>query len=144
MSDHKQEQTGSRMSAFTGIGGLIGVIIGGVSFGITGAMVGGVLGTLVVSSGIEVQIKALKSTGEFHPFKGAVVVSYILAVVFTFAAIRLAPVIVQNLLTSDNIEPGVAALIVQYAGPAFAGGIGALIPVWLSAARGSDPKPRKE
>lgn len=50
MSDEKQEQKGSRMSAFTGIDGLIGVMIGGVNFGIMGAMVGGVLGVGTVGA----------------------------------------------------------------------------------------------
>ena len=132
MNDEKQEHKDSRMSAFTGIGSLIGVMIGGAHFGIMGAMVGGALGTVLVSSGIEVQIRDLKSKGKFHPFKGAVVVGYILAFILTAGTIALAPVIVNNLLTSDNMKPGFAGIIVTYAGPAFAGGIGALIPVWLS------------
>jgi hypothetical protein len=110
-------------------------MIGGANFGIMGAMIGGVLGTVLVSSGIEVQIRDLRTKGKFHPSSGAVVVSYILAFVLTAGAIALAPLIVNNLLTSDNIKPGFAGLIVVYAGPAFAGGIGALIPVWLSVGR---------
>ena len=135
MNEEKHEHKDSRMSAFTGIGSLIGVMIGGTNFGIMGAMVGGVLGTVLVSSGIEVQIRDLKTKGKFHPFPGAVVVSYVLAFILTAGAIALAPLIVKNLLTSGNMKPGAAGFIVTYAGPAFAGGIGALIPVWLSAGR---------
>jgi len=133
MTNEKPECKDSGMSAFTGIGGLIGVMIGGANFGIMGAMAGGVLGTVLVSSGIEVQIRDLRTKGKFHPFPGAVVVSYILAFVLTAGAIVLAPLIVNKLLTSESIKPGTAGVIVTYAGPAFAGGIGALIPVWLSA-----------
>ena len=43
-----------RISSFTGIGPLIGAIIGGANFGIQGAMIGGVLGAILISSGIEV------------------------------------------------------------------------------------------
>jgi len=135
MSNGQQDEMGKSMSAFTGIGSLIGVMIGGANFGIMGAMVGAVLGTVLVSSGIEVQIKDLKAKGKFHPFKGAIVASYILAFLFTAGGISIAPLIVNNVLTSGDIKPGAAGIIVQYVGPAFVGGMGALIPVWLSALR---------
>ena len=129
------KQEGKHLSTFTPIGSFIGVMIGGANFGIMGAMLGGVLGSILVSPGIEVHIKDLKAKGKFHPFKGGVIVSYILAFIFTSGGIVLAPIIVENLLTSSNVKPGLSGLLVQYAGPAFAGGIGALIPVWLSAGR---------
>jgi len=135
MSEEQTGETDHQMSAFKGIGSLIGVMIGGANFGIMGAIIGGVFGTIIVSSGIDVQIKDLKANGKFHPFKGAVVVSYILAFLLTSGAIVLAPIIVRNVLTSDSIKPGFAGLLVQYVGPAFAGAIGALIPVWASVGR---------
>lgn len=130
------EQQRKRLSAFTGIGPLIGAIIGGANFGITGAMAGGVLGAILISSGIEVQINDLRSKGKFNPFPGAVVVAYILAVILTFVAVKIVPA-VNDFLTEEGKKPGLISIIVLYIGPAFAGGIGACIPVWLSAGRKS-------
>lgn len=78
-------------------------------------------------------INGLRKTGRFRPFQGAVVISYILAFLFTAGAMAIAPAVVKEFLTSGNIKPGLAGVAVQLAGPAFAGGIGALIPLWLSA-----------
>jgi len=137
MSEEKQERKDSRMSAFTGLGSLIGIMIGGVNFGIMGAVVGGVLGTILVSSGIEVQIKDLKAKGKFHPFKGAALLSYFLAFVLTAAVIMLAPV-VNDFLTEGGKTDRFMSLIVLFVGPAIAGSVGALIPVWMSAGSNTD------
>jgi len=107
-------------------------MIGGVRHGIGGAVVGGVLGTILISSGIKVQIDQLRSKGKFRPFEGAMVVSYILAFILTLVVLLLAPH-VEGFLTEGGQKPDrLISLIVLYVGPAFAGGIGALIPVWLS------------
>jgi len=87
MTEEKQKPKDGRMSAFTGIGSLIGVMIGGAKLGIMGVVVGGVLGTILVSSVIEVQIGDVKTKRKFHPFKGAVVASYVLAFIFSAGAI---------------------------------------------------------
>jgi len=138
MNGEKAEQKDSGISGFVGIGSVIGVIIGGANFGIIGAMIGGVLGTIVVSSGIELQIKDLRTKGKFHPFKGAIVLSYVLAVVLTFIAIKLAPV-VNDFLTHGGEKPSrLTSILVLFVGPAFAGGVGALIPLWMSPGGKSD------
>ena len=123
------------ISAFTGIGPLIGVIIGGTYHGIAGAMAGGVLGGILISSGIEVQVKQLRSEGRFRPFKGAVAIAYVLGVALTFGALQVAPLVSKFL--SEGGKDSTISMIILYLGPAFAGGIGACIPVWVSGATGN-------
>ena len=124
----KMSEEAKKMSGFVGIGTLIGVIIGGFHHGIMGAMIGAVAGSILISSGIEVQIRDLKVKGKFHPFRGALVVSYVLAIVGTFIGIQ-----VHGLLASESPDFFWNS-VMRYVVPAFAGGIGALIPVWVSGA----------
>ena len=118
-----------KMSGFVGIGTLIGVIIGGFHQGMIGAIIGAVAGSLIISSGIEVQIKGLKREGKFHPFRGALVVSYILAIVGTFIGIQ-----VHGLIASESPDFFWNSVML-YVVPAFAGAIFALIPICLSGAK---------
>lgn len=128
-----EKQENKRISSFSGIGPMIGVIIGGMHHGTGGAMVGGVLGSLLISSGIEGQINQLRSQGKFNPFPGADVVAYILAVIFTFGALQIAPM-VDGIMTEGGERPDhLFSTIVLYVASAFLGGIGASIPIWLSA-----------
>lgn len=118
-----------RITAFSGIGFLVGVKIGGTLHGIGGAMAGAVLGVILINSGIEIQVRELKAKGKFRPFRGAVVLAYVLALLFTIAALRWVPLLYSGRGGMDMIDRILLHLI-----PAFAGGIGALTPLWLSAA----------
>ncbi|MCG2790777.1 MAG: HEAT repeat domain-containing protein [Actinomycetia bacterium] len=92
-------------------------------------MIGAVAGSILISSGVEVQIKDLKSKGKFHPFRGAVVVSYVLAIVGTFIGVQF-----HGFLASES-SGFLWNSVMRYVVPAFAGVIGALlIPFWVSRA----------
>jgi len=122
-------------SAFSGIGAWIGVIIGGANHGILGAMVGAVLGNILVSSGLEAQISEITAERETRPFRGAIIVSYVLATAFTFLAVRGALPLGSFLAQGDEGPDVLIELAIKYALPAFLGGIGALIPLWVSRSR---------
>lgn len=115
---------------------MIGVIIGGVHHGIMGAMVGAVAGSILVSSGIEVQVKSLQAEGRLRASGFTYGLSYVLAIAGTFIGLKLAALLASVMSGGETgIKEGdVTWMIIMYVGPAFAGGIAALIPVWIAAA----------
>lgn len=130
-------QTAGPISRFSGVGTMVGAVIGGINHGIVGAMAGGVLGSILVSSGIEVDIRKQRSQGRLSSSKLVLVLSYVLGAIGAFAGTHVAMLYLNwQSGAATGAKPGdITYYLIRYIVPAFAGGIAALIPVWVSGAK---------